>query len=492
MQKTAKARYEQLVPRRESYLQRARQCASLTLPSLMPPLGWNGSQPLPVPYQGLGARGVVNLASRLMMTLLPPGQRFFRLEVPTKTLIEAGLDEPDAEITNQLVKAEQLIQSYIQSIGWRQQTNLSCQLLAVTGNVCEFMGDDGRIRLFRLDQYVVERDVAGNLLEFVLQQKVHPTMLPEAARQMTSVKSEDPNAEVEVYTWVKRMPNGRYGVKQEIEGTEIPGSRGVRDKSPFNPLRWNHVPGDDYGRGKVEEHLADLTALDVLTKSILDGADMASKNITRISPDAPNYKALERKLKEAKNGDVLVAGPDDVGYLQFNNIAGLQTVSAEVARLTQELGRAFMMTSGIQRDAERVTATELRMAAEELEGTLGGVYSMLSDEMQRNRIENLIGIMQNNGALPAFDEDMVQPVITTGLEALGRERDVVKITQALQYIPMIPPEETINIDFNDLVRNLFTALDLPGSVRPKEQVDQMRQQRQIEAAMAQGAAQPQG
>ena len=45
-------------------------------------MGFNGTQNLPQPYQSFGARCVVNLASRLMTALLPPGQNFFRLTVP--------------------------------------------------------------------------------------------------------------------------------------------------------------------------------------------------------------------------------------------------------------------------------------------------------------------------------------------------------------------------------------------------------------------------
>jgi hypothetical protein len=77
--RTAEAIYMNLESQREVYLQRARECAKLTLPMVMPEKGANYSTEFDTPYQGLGARGVNNLASALLMSLLPPNQPMFRL-----------------------------------------------------------------------------------------------------------------------------------------------------------------------------------------------------------------------------------------------------------------------------------------------------------------------------------------------------------------------------------------------------------------------------
>ena len=111
----------------------------------------------------------------------------------------------------------------------------------------------------------------------------------------------------------------------------------------------------------------------------------------------------------------------------------------ETARLTETLAAAFLLNSGMTRKADRVTATELRMLAEEVEGILGGVYSMLSMEMQRTRLQRLILQMVEQGSLPPFEEDLIEPQITTGLEALGREQDVMKVQNAAQIVQMLGP-----------------------------------------------------
>ena len=64
---------------RTQVLRRARDAAALTIPSLLPEEGHTENSVLPQPYQSLGARGVNNLSSKLLLALLPPSTSFFRL-----------------------------------------------------------------------------------------------------------------------------------------------------------------------------------------------------------------------------------------------------------------------------------------------------------------------------------------------------------------------------------------------------------------------------
>src|SRR5687767_367206 len=73
------ARYQRLEEQRRPFLERARECARYTLPFLMPPEGHTKDTHFKTPWQGVGARGVNNLASKLLLTLLPPNSPFFRL-----------------------------------------------------------------------------------------------------------------------------------------------------------------------------------------------------------------------------------------------------------------------------------------------------------------------------------------------------------------------------------------------------------------------------
>jgi hypothetical protein len=72
MKETAKQRYEKLQADRQHYLDRARECSELTIPTLIPDDGFESSSELYTPFQSVGARGVNNLASKLLLLLLPP------------------------------------------------------------------------------------------------------------------------------------------------------------------------------------------------------------------------------------------------------------------------------------------------------------------------------------------------------------------------------------------------------------------------------------
>ena len=80
--------YRQLESDRNNYLDRARTAARYTLPYLIPlsdsyTPGQNEQWSLP--WNGLGARGVHNITSRLVLALLPPTEAFFRFTIDSCT-----------------------------------------------------------------------------------------------------------------------------------------------------------------------------------------------------------------------------------------------------------------------------------------------------------------------------------------------------------------------------------------------------------------------
>ena len=90
---TAQARYEALSSDRNQFLQSAIDASKLTLPYLIKQDEDNSShKTLLNPYQSVGAKGVVTLASKLMLALLPVQTSFFKLQVDETSLIGEGID----------------------------------------------------------------------------------------------------------------------------------------------------------------------------------------------------------------------------------------------------------------------------------------------------------------------------------------------------------------------------------------------------------------
>ena len=492
-QTTAKARYQALVSRREPFLTRAREAAAITVPSVLPPAGHSASSPLPQPYQGFGAQASLTLANRVASALMPPGRSIMALTPRPEFLIETGQDSVPPDVDIALAKSQQIIDGEIERRNWRQATTLAAQLLVITGNCLEQVLGDNSIKTYRLDQYVVVRDPSGKLIEIVIEEMLSPEGLPEELRGMyDGDKSGTTN--VPLYTHIK-LVDGAYKVYQEFQDQKVPDSEGqfAPDVLPFNALRWAVVPGEDYGRGKVEEHIADFRHLDGLSKSLADGTSMASRNVTMIRPGAQGGLNLMRRVARANNGDHVVGNPEDVAMLQFQNIPGLQICKEAIMELRRELGQAFLLSSSVTRNAERVTATEVRMVAQEVDGIVGGVFSTLSKEQSLFRIRRLVFQMQNNKQLPEWPEEIIEPHILTGLEALGREAVTNSIMTAAQLMQGLPQQAQDYPKWSDLLKKLFVSLELPDAVKTEAEVQedrqrQMAQQAEMNVAQAGGQA----
>ena len=89
-------RFRALDALRTSKVERSRFCSSLTVPSILPPEGWNEQSQLSQPYSSVAARGVTAMASRMLSALLPLNDTpFFRFELAT------GM-EPETDVSNYL------------------------------------------------------------------------------------------------------------------------------------------------------------------------------------------------------------------------------------------------------------------------------------------------------------------------------------------------------------------------------------------------------
>lgn len=475
---TAKGRYSQLSADRSSFLRRAQECAELTIPSLLPRSETPGAD-LPTPYQSMGARGVNNLASKVLLALLPPNQSFFRFRMSDKTLADLG-EGTDArsKVEQALAKLEDTVQVEVETTTTRSPLFEGTKHLLVTGNVLIYLQPDNSLKIYRLDKYVVKRDPSGNLLEVVVRERVHPEALPENLRKIAQASvSSGPGQAVELYTWVKRKGDF-FEVHQEVCDTVVPKSKGKWpvDKAPFMALRWASVDGEDYGRGHVEEYLGDLRSLEGLTAAIVEGSAAAAKVLFLVNP---NGVTEARVIAGAPNLAVRSGVATDVSVLKVEKYADFRVALETIQDLTQRLAQAFLLTSAITRNAERVTAEEIRLMARELEDALGGVYSILAQEFQLPYVRRLVFQMQSQGKLPQLPPNTVRPAIVTGLEALGRGHDLTNLLQWAQTIKQALGDQAFaaNVKQNAFIARVSTALSIQDEDLVKTE-DELAQEQQ--------------
>ena len=499
-QGAAAKRYAQLESDRTPFLHRAREAAVLTIPTLMPPEGHTGSSYYDTPFQSIGARGVNNLSSKLLMTLLPPNSPFFRLTIDDFDLQSlAGGEGARGKVEEALARIERAAMHEVEATAVRVPVFEALKQLIVSGNVLVHMPKDGGVRVFRLDRYVCQRDAMGNVLEIITKETVSPMVLPTEVQELLT-KPDNKEAQlksVDLYTNVKRV-NKKWEVHQEVEGQIIPSSKGSfpLDKSPFMSLRMVRIDGESYGRGYVEEFIGDLSSLETLTKAIVEGSAAAAKVLFLVRP---NGTTKAKVIANTPNGGIAAGDANDVSVLQLQKFNDFRVAQDTAREITERLAFSFLMNSSVQRKAERVTAEEVRYMAQELESALGGVYSILSQEFQYPLVTLLLSRMEKSGKMPKFPQDTLKPQIVTGMEALGRGQDLNKLAQLLQFLQPLGQEiiaRELNVD--DYIDRLGASLgiDTNGLVKSPEQKQaeqqqaQQQQMQQMMSSMAEKAAGP--
>ena len=494
---TVAKRYSQLESERDTFLERGREAAKLTIPTLMPEEGHSSSSTYATPYQGIGARGVNNLASKLLLALLPPNSPFFRLTIDDFDLQQIAGDNR-GQVEEGLARIERAAMQEIEGKSIRVPVFEALKLLIVTGNALVYMPKEGGMKVYRPDRYVTKRDSMGNILEIITKESVSPLMLPDAVKEIIP-PSDTPVKNYDLYTCVKTTEKGQM-VHQEVAGIEVPNSRGTfkKDQNPFIPLRFIRIDGEDYGRGFIEEYIGDLRSLEALTQAIVQGSAASSKVLFLVRPNGTTKTA---NLAKAPNGAFLTGDANDVSTLQVQKSSDFRVALETMRMINDRLAAAFLLNSSVQRAAERVTAEEVRFMAQELETALGGVYSILSQEFQLPLINLLLESLTKQGKMPRMPKDSVKPTVVTGIEALGRGQDLNKLATFLQYLQPLGAEVIASeMNLGDYIDRLAASLgiDTSGLIKSAEQKQQeammqqqMQQQQMLEQTamgMAQGAA----
>ena len=250
---TVAKRYSQLESERDTFLERGREAARLTIPTLLPEEGHSSSSIYATPYQGIGARGVNNLASKLLLALLPPNSPFFRLTIDDFDLQQLA-GENRGQVEEGLARIERAAMQEIEGKSIRVPVFEALKLLIVTGNALVYMPKEGGMKVFRPDRYCAKRDTMGNVLEIITKESMAPSTLPDEVKDMIP-PSDTPVKSYDLYTCLKRVDN-RYEVVQEVAGITIEKTRGKfkLDQSPFIPLRFIRIDGEDYRKRDFEGH----------------------------------------------------------------------------------------------------------------------------------------------------------------------------------------------------------------------------------------------
>jgi hypothetical protein len=429
--------FDKFSSQKSSTLDRAENCAKVTIPSLFMEDGSSSQDDLKVGYaQGFGATLVKHLVGKFAMSILPANQSFYRLSAGNKAMEELTQGDAKARqaVEHILVQVEDGIMRYINNTNFRTSLYPALRLACVTGeSIVEKLDgqnkykvhNSGNYKVHNLRNYVVKRDFAGNVLHLLFKEKLVFDTVPEEIQGFLDDKEEDET--IDLYTHIY-MNEGKYNFYQEVEGNKFKEGTLKELTDRFIFVRWNVIDGEDYARGMVEDYYESFVNLEKQMKVLVENAVVAGKTVFTVNPNGMT------RLKDyvgARHGDVIIGNETDIGTVKTNKHVDLQLTYNLVQDIKKELSTSFLLSGSSIRDAERVTAQEVQLIATENESAFGGIYTSIASDIQMPLVRNAIKELKIEGM------DGIDIIITSGIEALGRNVEQMKTARLVQDLSML-------------------------------------------------------
>lgn len=482
-----KHEFELLDGERSALIARCEKYAGWTLPSVFPLDTHNDNDELQYDFQSVGAKAVTHLANKIMMALFQPSKPFFRMNLTDnqfeQVMADTGMERPAIE--KMIAAAERAAGERLNKKNGRVALTEAIILLIITGNVLLSAPKGGKIGVYNLRDYVVTRNLHGDVVKLIIRETKKVRGLSDELASLCSNNGKDPETEVSLFTCAQRVGDDKFIVWQELENFAYAHKAVMfvnASDLPWIPLTWSLARRADYGNGLVENYSGDFHTLSTLAETILDFTAAATdiKNLVN-----PAGMTDVEEIAQAASGSYVTGREEDLFCYSPDVKVQADFLINRFDAAERRIGSAFLMNSMVTRDAERVTAEEIRMQAQELESSLGGVYSRLAVEGQQPLARYLM----------AEDDELfksIEPVIVTGLESLSRMSDVDRLRAMLQDAALLadlPEKVAVRLKFGGIISRLSAGhgVDTEGILATEDEAQAIEKQNADTAAMAAGS-----
>ena len=482
----ARKRYAELEKHREIFLERAREASKLTLPMVIRDKHADAYTNYETPYQSVGARGVLNLASNLLLSLFPDQTPFFRLLVSEAEFQEFGdkAAQVKKEVDETLQKIERTVLEELETFNMRPSIFDALQNLLIGGNSLVYVEPEGSIRTYTMEDYVIARDVSGNVIDIIIKESIHKEVVESMGIELPAeAESDYSEKECEIFTCIHRESEQWY-VYQEVSGQVIESTKEYYplDKLPWIALRLTKVSGESWGRGYVASCLGDLKSLEALQKSLVESAAIAAKTLFLVNPASTTRAKV---LAEARNGAVINGNASDVTTLQVQKAGDLSTAFEASRILERRLSYNFSLLDASLPTKGMTTATEVNAIISSLEKVLAGTYSMLANEFMRPLVSLIIDRLSEMGKIPQLPGS-VKLIISTGISILGRSSDLQRLQEFVAMAAQVAPEAYAGlVDQRALLKAMVNSIGVDSSIMKSDEQLAMEQQQALAQQQAQ-------
>lgn len=418
---------------RSDLMLRCEALAALTLPHLCLPLGRpHEASPITYGFSSVGAEATNHLVNKLMLTLFRPGIPFFRLRpTPQGDQILRANNMTQESLAGPLSQAELLAMQVLDSSGQRPKLNTAVEHLVVLGNVLLVLEDT--FRVMGLRYWCVKRNVKGEWIKLVIREEICADELETNVRDALAMSGRMINDDTKVCMYKVLTRTGKFiDLQQWVDDTRLPpefDGRWRDDKCPYRVCTWVLPDESNYGIGLAQSYWADLQAIEDLAQSTSEGSQVATELRWAVDPVS---QSTASDLNSSRNGDFIPARKDDITPIFGGNHEALRVADAVLQRYERRVNAGFLRIGAAVRDAERVTAEEVRLQALELETAYGGTYSSLARDLQGPVAH---WSLDKAGIKPEDNE--LRPVVVTGLDALTRNAELEALRAAFSDLGLV-------------------------------------------------------
>lgn len=453
---TLQNRWERLEAKKRPFKQRNEQYAKWTLPYLYTEeYTTTNVVERQLSNDSIGARAVNHLSNKVVTTLFRPQGPFFRLalgadqqkkiETLTQGMDPAKVAELLAKVDKELSTTEKQAIEYLDMVAYRPQATFAAQLLVATGNALMYHPEGKPVQVFSMKDYCVCRDLSGVVIEIMTREcKSFETFHSTVQTKIRDTKQHEgyeDDSDITVYTQIKLEEDGKFYAKQEacLVALDTTGAHWPVETLPWLPLTWTLVRGEDYGRGLVEDYAGAFHAIEVFTQSLVNLAGIMGDIKFLVDPSSVIDVAA---LNNSEPGSYHSGKKDQVNAIETNKNSDAQFIVTMIERYEKQIAQAFLLNTSVTRQAERVTAEEIRMQANELETSVGGIYSRLALQWQLPTAYITLDHIKFTGASQG-----IKPKIITGMDSLSRQGEIENVVQWIQSLGLLQnvPENIMGV-----------------------------------------------
>lgn len=259
------------------------------------------------------------------------------------------------------------------------------------------------------------------------------------------------------------------------------------NENPYIVPRWIKSPGEIYGRSPGMKALSDAKMLNVMKKTIIEGAQLAIRPPLQVPDDGVLLPII---MKPGGTNYFRAGSKDRIEAIQTGARPDLG--EALLAEVKQSIKEAFFIDQLSVVLGDRATATEVMQRREENLRIFSPVIGRQEYELLRPLIERVFGIMNRKGMiLPApqiIQGKNLQVRYTSEIARAQQTADADKLGRIFGIIGPLAgakPEMLDNFNEDEIVKDLAERFGLPASyIESDEVISAIRQSR----AKAQEAA----